>query len=69
MLALAMPVPRMRSIYDAPKRYPENTINCTLSFMRKMACLCPMAHIAEIFLIGGRGNQRIAMSSDLIRDR
>jgi hypothetical protein len=24
---------------------------------------------AEIFLVGGRGNQRIAMSSDLIRDR
>ncbi|AJW97444.1 hypothetical protein BM43_4060 [Burkholderia gladioli] len=26
-------------------------------------------HKAEIFLVGGRGNQRIAMSSDLIRDR
>jgi hypothetical protein len=26
-------------------------------------------HMAEIFLVGGRGNQRIAMSSDLIRDR
>jgi hypothetical protein len=26
-------------------------------------------HEAEIFLVGGRGNQRIAMSSDLIRDR
>jgi len=25
--------------------------------------------MAEIFLVGGRGNQRIAMSSDLIRDR
>jgi hypothetical protein len=24
---------------------------------------------AEIFLVGGRGNQRVAMSSDLIRDR
>jgi hypothetical protein len=24
---------------------------------------------AEIFLVGGRGNQRITMSSDLIRDR
>jgi hypothetical protein len=26
-------------------------------------------HIAKIFLVGGRGNQCIAMSSDLIRDR
>ena len=26
-------------------------------------------HNAEIFLVGGRGNQRITMSSDLIRDR
>jgi len=28
-----------------------------------------MRNYAEIFLVGGRGNQRIAMSSDLIRDR
>jgi hypothetical protein len=26
-------------------------------------------HLAEIFLVGGRGNQRIVLSSDLIRDR
>jgi hypothetical protein len=32
-------------------------------------CLCRIRHRAEIFLVGGRGNQRIAMSSDLIRDR
>ncbi len=31
--------------------------------------LCAAAHNAEIFLVGGRGNQRITMSSDLIRDR
>jgi hypothetical protein len=30
---------------------------------------CCEQHLAEIFLVGGRGNQRIAMSSDLIRDR
>jgi hypothetical protein len=30
---------------------------------------CDRTHLAEIFLVGGRGNQRIAMSSDLIRDR
>jgi hypothetical protein len=31
--------------------------------------LCTQRYKAEIFLVGGRGNQRIAMSSDLIRDR
>ncbi|CAD6563212.1 hypothetical protein ACFQ3P_42480 [Paraburkholderia sabiae] len=31
--------------------------------------LCRDLHNAEIFLVGGRGNERIAMSSDLIRDR
>jgi hypothetical protein len=31
--------------------------------------LYPWVHKAEIFLVGGRGNQCIAMSSDLIRDR
>jgi len=30
---------------------------------------CGRPHLAEIFLVGGRGNQRITMSSDLIRDR
>jgi hypothetical protein len=33
------------------------------------SALCKAFHKAEIFLVGGRGNQRIAMSSDLIRDR
>jgi hypothetical protein len=30
---------------------------------------CDRTHLAEIFLVGGRGNQRIVLSSDLIRDR
>jgi hypothetical protein len=34
-----------------------------------MERLSEESHKAEIFLVGGRGNQRIAMSSDLIRDR